>query len=317
MNQAQKSIKNKKKINIFLLFLMLAFVFWMLIKLSRTYTSSVEINLSYTDLPKNKMFQTEPNSKVNVTLDAVGFTLLKYKFSKKNIEVSLKNIKRKSNTKYYLLSANVLKSVDKSFAKSEVTDIDPDTLYFELGRSISKKVKVEADVSIQYKSGYHLSGALEVVPAYITISGPKSQVDSIIYVTTKDLKITNVFDTINSEVAILMNDKLSKLTYSATKVNVQAKVEKFTERTIEIPVKVKNVPNLYTISTFPNMVKVVFQIGLSDFNKINENDFEVICDYNLVESDGIDYLIPTIKSKPSLVGSVKIVPNKIEFLLEK
>lgn len=317
MNQAQKSIKNKKKINIFLLFLMLAFVFWMLIKLSRTYTSSVEINLSYTDLPKNKMFQTEPKSKVNVTIDAVGFTLLKYKFSKKNIEVSLKNIKRKSNTKYYLLSANVLKSVDKSFAKSEVTDIDPDTLYFELGRSISKKVKVEADVSIQYKSGYHLSGALEVVPAYITISGPKSQVDSIIYVTTKDLKITNVFDTINSEVAILMNDKLSKLTYSATKVNVQAKVEKFTERTIEIPVKVKNVPNLYTISTFPNMVKVVFQIGLSDFNKINENDFEVICDYNLVESDGIDYLIPTIKSKPSLVGSVKIVPNKIEFLLEK
>ena len=83
MNTVQKSIKSNKKLNVFLLFLVLSFVFWMLIKLSRTYTSSVEINLSYTDLPKNKMLQAEPKSKVKVTLDAVGFTLLKYKFSKK------------------------------------------------------------------------------------------------------------------------------------------------------------------------------------------------------------------------------------------
>lgn len=317
MKKVQKSIKNNKKLHVFLLFLILAFVFWMLIKLSVTYTSSVEINLSYTDVPKNKMLQTEPKSKVKVTLNAVGFTLLKYKFSKKEVEVSLKNIKKKSSTTYYLLSANVLKSVDKSFAKSVVTDIDPDTLYFELGKSISKKVKVESDVSIQYKTGYHLSGELEIEPAYITISGPKSQVDSIIYVTTKELKLTNVYDTISTKAAILMNDKFSKLSYSETEVSVNGKVEKFTERTLEVDVKVNNVPKAYRISTFPSKVKVVFQIGLSDFNKINEKDFEVVCDYRLIESDAIDYLIPKIKSKPNFVGSVKIIPNKIEFLLEK
>jgi hypothetical protein len=100
-------------------------------------------------------------------------------------------------------------------------------------------------------------------------------------------------------------------------VTVSGKVEKFTERTLEVDVKVNNVPNSYRISTFPSKVKVVFQIGLSDFNKINEKDFEVVCDYRLIESDAIDYLIPKIKSKPNFVGSVKIIPNKIEFLLEK
>jgi len=317
MNNMQKSFKSNRKLHIFLLFLLLAFVFWMLIKLSRPYTSSVNVHLVYTDVPENKMLQSAPKSKVEVTLNAVGFKLLKHKFSNREIEVSLKNIKKKTSTKYYLLSSNVLKSVDKSFIESNVTDISPDTLYFELGKSISKKVKVEADVSIQYKTGYHLTGELKIEPAYITVTGPKSQVDSIIYLSTKNTKLTNVYDTIDEEIAILMNDKLAKLEYSATKVRIKGGVEKFTERTLEIPVKVKNVPNSYTISTFPSKVKVVFQIGLSDFNKINENDFEVICDYSIVESDAVDYLIPKINSKPNLVGSVKIVPNKIEFLLEK
>jgi len=313
----QKSFKSNRKLHVFLLFLLLAFVFWMLIKLSRPYTSTVDVNLVYTDVPENKLLQSAPKSKVEVTLNTVGFKLLKHKFSKKEVAVSLKNIKKKKNTEYYLLSSNVLKSVDKSFIESNVIDINPDTLYVELGKSISKKVKVEADISIQYKTGYHLAGELEIEPAYITITGPKSQVDSIIYLSTKNAKLTNVYDTVDEEVSILMNDKLAKLDYSATKVRIKGAVEKFTERTLEIPVKVKNVPTPYTISTFPSKVKVVFQIGLSDFNKINENDFEVICDYGIVESDAVDYLIPKISSKPNLVGNVKIIPNKIEFLLEK
>jgi len=317
MIQEQKTFKNNRKLHVFLLFLILAFGFWMLIKLSRTYTSAVNVNLNYTDLPKNKMLQSEPESVVKVTLRAVGFTLLKHKFSNKNVEVSLKNSKKKRRNQYYLLSSNVLKSVNNSFSKSEVIAIEPDTLFFELGKSISKKVKVEPDLTIQYKSGYLLSGELEVDPEYITISGPQSLVDSVIYVTTKELKITDVYDTIYKEVAIVSNTNTSKLTYSETKVTIKGKVEKFTERTLEVPIKIKNVPKSYTIKTFPDKVKVVFQIGLSDFNKIDENDFEVICDYGIIESDGIDYLIPKVLEKPSFVTGVKVVPNKVEFLLEK
>ncbi len=317
MKKLQKTIKNNKKLNIFLLFLALSFVFWSLIKLSRSYTSTVQINLTYTDLPENKLLQSDPKSNVEVTLNAVGFKLLKHKFSKKEIEVSLKNIKRKTNTQYYLLSSNILKSIVKSFDESNVIEMSPDTLYFELGRSISKKIKVEPDISIQYKTGYHLLGELNVDPEYITVSGPKSQVDSIIYLTTKNVKLTNVYDTINSQLDILINDELAKLSYSTTSISVRGKIEKFTEQTLEIPIVIKNVPNSYKISTFPNKVKVVFQVGLSDFNKVSEDDFLIICDYKSIENNTLDYLIPKVILKPSFISSLKIIPNKIEFLLEK
>ena len=121
MSQEQKTFKNNRKLHVFLLFLILAFGFWMLIKLSRTYTSSVNVNLNYTDFPTNKMLQSEPESTVKVTLRAVGFTLLKHKFSNKNVEVSLKNSKKRKRSQYYLLSSNVLSSVNNSFSKSEVS----------------------------------------------------------------------------------------------------------------------------------------------------------------------------------------------------
>jgi YbbR domain-containing protein len=299
------------------MFLLLAFVFWLLIKLSGSFTSSVPIELTYVDLPANKMLQSNPQSKVEATLNAVGFSLLKHKFSNKKIEVSLKNVKRKTGTKYYLLSSQILKSVDDAFGKSIVTDISPDTLYFELGKSISKKVKVEPDVSIQYKTGYHLSGDLKITPEYITISGPKSQVDTVIYLTTKSLKLTNVYDTIASDIDLLLNNELSKLTYSATTIEINGKVEKFTEQTLEVPFTVQNVPSSSQISTFPSKVNIVFQVGLSDFNKVSEEDFQIVCDYASIANDGLDYLIPKVILKPNFVSSVKIVPNKIEFLLEK
>lgn len=318
MNKAQKAFKNNKRLRVFLLFLSLAFVFWMLIKLSRTYTSTVKATLLYTDLPDNKMLQSAPDATVDVNLTGVGFSILKYKFSSNKVSVGLKKIKRKKGTIYYLLSDVLIKDVNKAFEEANVIEITPDTLYFDLGRSISKKVKVEPDVTIQYKSGFHLSGDLVIDPEYITVSGPKSQVDSIIFLETRNIELTNVYDSINKKVTIITNDgRFSNLTFSETEVSIKGKVEKFTEQTLEVPVKVINVPNGFKINLFPNIVKVVFQIGLSDFNKINENDFEVVCDYNLLIDENVDYLVPKVIYKSSLIETVKIIPNKVEFLLEK
>jgi hypothetical protein len=71
------------------------------------------------------------------------------------------------------------------------------------------------------------------------------------------------------------------------------------------------------ISTYPKEVKVVYQVALTDFNKIPENGFRVQCDYKQTEDNGLDYLIPKIVDKPEIIHDVKIVPNKIEFLIKK
>jgi len=78
-----------------------------------------------------------------------------------------------------------------------------------------------------------------------------------------------------------------------------------------------NLPRNVIISTYPKEVKVVYQVALKDYNKVPENSFRVQCDYKQTQDNGLDYLIPKLVDMPEIISDVKIVPNKIEFLLKK
>lgn len=317
MNSKQQKLKNNKKLRVFFLFFFLSLLFWMLIKLSREYVGQTSVRLDYVDVPENKMLQVDPLDKVTVTLKTIGFNLFKHKISSKKISISLSNLKRKGGTTYYFISSDLLTDVAEEFSKGEVITIKPDTLFFDLGKSTSKKLKVWPNLKIEFQSGFNLSGDLKVDPKEITISGPKAQVDSIIEIKTKLLELSNVNESIDREVAIDINKKYSKINYSDTKVKVIGTVEKFTERTISTKFRIINGPSTHKIVTFPKEVELVFQIGLSDFNKIDKKDFSVVCDYSDSKLNEIDYLIPKLVKKPTIVKDVKIIPSKIQFLLEK
>ena len=78
-----------------------------------------------------------------------------------------------------------------------------------------------------------------------------------------------------------------------------------------------NLPRKQIISTYPKEVKVVYQVALKDYNKITENSFVIQCDYRETMDNNLEYLVPKIIEKPNILFDVKIVPNKIEYLVKK
>ncbi|VAW18423.1 hypothetical protein MNBD_BACTEROID04-373, partial [hydrothermal vent metagenome] len=102
------------------------------------------------------------------------------------------------------------------------------------------------------------------------------------------------------------------------KVVVKANVDKFTEGSFDIPVTIINKPEGIKINTFPNTIEVIYQAGLSNFNKITKNSFLVVYDYKQYEKDTLTrFLTPIIKQKSEFISSIKINPSKIEFLIQK
>ena len=316
MNTEQKKLKSNKKLRVFILFLSLSLLLWMLIKLSGEYTATTSVSVNYKDLPKNKLLQSNTTDDIKVKIKSIGFNLLRDKVIRKRIAISLKNVKRKKGSQYFYTSKSIIPLIEKEFSKSEIISIEPDTLYFDLGKSISKKLKVTSNVTIQYQTGFNLSGQLKIEPEYITIKGPKSKIDSITTITTELIELNDVNESISKKVKIIIDD-FDAVSYSNNEVLISGLVEKFTERTIISKIKVLNKPSAYKIITFPKEVELVFQIGLSDFNKVNEKDFQIICDYNESLKNNLDFLIPKITNKPTMVKDVKVIPSKIEFLLEK
>ncbi|AOW19411.1 CdaR family protein [Urechidicola croceus] len=315
--RTSKQLKTDLKLRMFLVFLSLSFVFWMLIKLSKTYTDDVVFNVDYSNYPEGKVIQNNPVNSVRATIQSTGFSLLNYKFKTKKIVFDVNKLAHKSGSTYYYLPNNHLNEYKVQLnEETKIERISNDTIFINLGENKTKKIPVELDASIQFKLGYNLVGEIKIVPDSISITGPEEQLDTIHKIITNKLELLEVSDEINKNVKLKLPD-YKKISFSDKAVLLNAQVDKFTEGSVKVPFKIVNLPRNYNITTFPKEVKVIYQVGLSNFNKITEENINVVCDYAQSESNNLNYLIPQLIEKSTLITSVRIEPNKIEFLIEK
>ncbi|WP_139959140.1 YbbR-like domain-containing protein [Flavicella sediminum] len=318
LNTNSASPRKSKKQHVLLVFLTISTFFWFLTKLSKEYTSSVVYNLSYKNLPEAKLFQNNPPQTIALELKATGFKLLKENFNRKTLELDLHQVRFKEKYHYYILTKSKTSEIQAQLGKSiRLENIGQDSLFFDLGVNKFKKVPVVSDIDISYRLGYSLSDKILIQPDSIEVRGPEIQVDKIHELKLKTLKLTDVFEDVYHEVQYIKPANTGKVNFDFEAVKVIAKIDKFTEDSFSIPFYIENVPENAKITTYPKEVKVVFKIGLSNYSKISANSFKVVCDYKASEKAGLNYLVPIIVEEPEWVSSVKLVPNHIEYLIQK
>ncbi|HEY9170235.1 MAG TPA: YbbR-like domain-containing protein [Lutibacter sp.] len=315
---AISSLKKNRKIKVFFFFLVLSSIIWMLMELSKSFIAPVVFNVEYINLPKDKMVQKKPISEVELLVRAPGFMLLKYKLKTYNILLSLKNISRDKNASYILPNKQITDLNAQLSNEIEIISVLRDTIFIEIGNSISKKVPIVPSLDIQYKAGYNLIEKIKLKPDSIIISGSKKLIDSITGISTSPLKLNDVYKDIAVELLLKSPYKSGQIKMSALKVKVNGKVDKFTEGTFKIPVTIINTPFGVKVTTFPKEIEVIYQAGLSNFSKITQNDVSVAFDYKQYENDTlIRYLTPIIVQQSDLIYALKINPPQLEFLIEK
>ena len=312
------SLEKNRKIKIFLIFLVLTSIIWLLIELSKSYNSIAVFKVQYENVPSDKLLQNTIISDVGIVLKAPGFSQFRYKAKEHNIKFNLRKVS-KYNGKYYFLPNAQLSYLNDQFpADVEVLNVLTDTIFVELGENISKKVPVRTKVHVNFKLGYNFVGNLKSIPDSILVTGPEKYIDSILEISTNSLELNEVYETINTTLRLRLpvNNDLVKL--SANEVQIVGEVDKFTEGNLNIPVVIINEPEGVKVNPFPKEIKVIYQIGLSNFNKINKDSFSIVYDYNQYKNDSLTrYLTPVILQKSDLIYSVKLIPSQIEFLIQK
>jgi hypothetical protein len=311
-----KSIKKIPKT--FISFLIISLLIWLLITLSKEYTTSIVFPVSYTDLPQDKLLEKDPVGEIEFLVKGSGFKILSSKFSRNSILLNTDNLGKKTATKYFFLPKNQQVNIQKQLLSGlQIQQIVKDTIYLEIGSLTSKKVPVRLDLNIKYHVGHGASTPIKIVPDSILISGPKKQVSKIKELKSSFLTLDDVKSNFENTLSIMKPENAKNINFSNETVKIKGSVEKFTEGSFKIPFKVINLPSDIQIVTLTKTVEVVFIVGLSDFNKMNINSFRVECDFETSEKNNLGYLLPKIVMKPDLVKSIRVLPNKIDFLIQK
>lgn len=310
------SVKNKR-LNVFLLFLFSAFVILIFTKLSKDYTNTISFNIEKVNVPQDKVILKDSSHKLKITLKTHGFKWLKYYFAKPKVSIDFSNeVYKKQNTYVYTKSVSYLNEKKPFQNEVKLLNINPDTLIFKYDTNLVKQIPVEIETDISFAPGFDVINDYETAPDSIIVIGPHEIVQNINSVKTQKVLLTDVKTDISKITMLELPKNNGNLKFSAKEVRFTAKVGRFTEGTVTIPIQIINLPPDISIKYFPKEVKLSYYTSLENFNSIAPSDFKVKCDFKKV-ADNQSVLIPEITKTPKDVKNVKLNQKRIEFIILK
>jgi hypothetical protein len=313
-----EKFKNDKRIAVFAVCILIATGLWFLNALEKDYSATLSYPVKYVNPPNKLFLANTPPSKFEVNVEAHGFTLLRYKltfpFSPLEIDLSVASQNMESNGKAILIpTGNLIRQIGDQVSKEiTVTNVSPETISLVFDSLKTKTVPVVPRVTLNYSPQFSLRRPVTVIPESIKISGPAAVIDTIQYLYTEP----EVFDDLDKETERVVSVSQPPNTYlSAEKVTLHILVEKFTEKTVILPVQVLHQPEGYKVKLFPPQVSVSFMVGLSDFESVTAAGFSVAVNYEqaVSESTTLDVFV---EMKPPFIQLLKVSPGRVEYLIE-
>jgi len=309
------SVKNKR-INVFILFLLSAFVILIFTKLSKDYTNDIVFKIDKVNVPKENVILNDSNNVLVITLKTHGFKWLDFYLSRPKVKVDFsKDVYKKDSVFIWSKSKAFLNNTQ--FDKNvELLNISPDTLMFRYDVNLVKKVPVRLNANIKFAPGYDVSEPYALEPDSIQIIGPKVLVNEINMIETDSMYLSDIRTDLLETIQLKLPENNKELIFSNTNIVLKAPVEKFTEGTLKISVNVINVPANMNLNFFPKTVNVSYSVSLSNFNSIKNKDFKVVCDYSKIVANQ-SILIPELVKTPKLIKNAKINQKHIEFIIKE
>ena len=313
-NKIRQSL-NQRKVQIFLLFLLLAFFLRLVSKLSEEYTKRSTFWISYSNQPDSIRILPSTPDQIPVRLKGNGFTFLSYSINPKAIKLDLSEMNYRNNS-YYVPNVDFQGQIRDQLAGSmQLLDVGIDTLFVEYIAVVEKEVPVEIRGSYSAAQNHLLDGSIKAVPEKVTLVGPREEIDTIAKIRTLANDHFDLATDFNFKETLVLPEKLLHTTLNPVQVEVTGTVYKFSEKMISVPVTIVNVPDGMEIKTFPEQVQVLCRAKLDRLKSLTADDFTVTADYNSIQKEQL--LQVSLQEQPGDIPSAQLLDTQLEFILRR
>ena len=306
----------RRKVNIFFIFLVSASLAWLVSQLSEDYTQGTSFDLVYINIPDTLRLNKASKDNIDVRLRASGFQFLGFNFRRKQIAIDLSKLNRRG-TRYYIPQSDYRRQIQNQLTASmTLLEADRDTLFFEFYKVFKREVPVQSAVTINLGQNFLLEEEVSLIPNSVVLMGPREEIEAVNFITTANLELSDITSDFVSQVALSRPEGLQNTTYSIDSVEVSGRVFRFSEKIIDIPIRVINLPEGTAIRTFPDAVSVLCKGKIDKLKDLNTADFEVIGDYDKV-SKSRQMLELKLTTIPDIIHSAKLLESEVEFILKR
>ena len=315
----RKFVDARSRYQLFVFFacLIASISFWLLIKMANEYTLSFTIPVKFINVPNTRILTGISDSSIQITLKAQGFklVLLRYIDNPKPLLISLSNSGTHKNIE--VINSNLLLmplvrrySSFLGFA-NEVSSVHPERISVKMNRLYSKSIPIKLFTDISFAPQYLQFDSSSIKPSSVRVFGTRAMVDSVQFAQTEVIKIYNMTVSMVRFVHLNSNTQKNKPYFLPSLVQVTIPVQKFTEVSVEVPIKLSGQTLGNTIKIFPDKASVSCILSMKDYKRLDSRLFTVSA--VLMKLDNLFHL--QVTASPDFVRNVKVTPDKVEYLV--
>ncbi len=203
--------------------------------------------------------------------------------------------------------------IDESTTPQNVTikEVTPRTVYVLLEKALTKKVKVAPVIVADLPYGYNLEDVV-TEPETVEIRGPKSYLEAVKSVYTREINLKNITETTIFKVNIdTSNSKITLGQVQSVNVKVVVKEEFVVKRVAGISVHAMNLKDGLSFSINDTEVSVLLKLPKRTEREFTEDLVYVYVDCADIEKPGLYHLPLLFRSEYDDISLVKIEPETV------
>ncbi len=305
---------------IFLFFLAISGALWFLNALSKNYVTEIETPIDFVGIPRELKCNHALPEILTSQVSGRGFALLRYKIAtpsisyKYDIKPYFIGYKKGEEVSVQIITQLAQKQIEQYYGGSlTLLDIYPRTINATFSKIVYKKVAVTFNGELSFEPQFWQKGNIKIIPDSIEIGGPENVMDTINEIRTLPIKIEKIRKHTDFTVAL---DNKNIFNIEQPDIQISLDVEKFTETTIKIPIKVINAPEKFNIMLFPDQITVKYRIAIDEYEHIAPNSFTAIVDYNQMNAKSKNEKIKVdLVEYPENIKNITIHPREVKYLI--
>jgi len=312
-----KKMKLNRNIYIFFFCLLLSSFFWLLAALSKSYTTSFEVALEYSSIHPKKVFVDPPPSKLMLQVRGSGFDLIgeQLNLNRSPVKLDLNQAIAVGKNRYMIPMRHLSLEIEEQIGRElSLEEIQLDSLNYQTADRLEKRLAVKANTKLTFKAAYQQSGKIIIQPESVSVFGSESELNELSEVFTEPIQASKLSESLNLNAQLVVPSDNSSIRIQPAQVKLYIPVEKFTEKEIFVEVEAVSLDSSLTIKTFPNQIKVLFSVPLSNYDHLNNRLLQAKVFYT-PESAEQNKLSVELLGVPDYAKVKRMEPEKVEYIV--
>lgn len=294
-----------------LLFLLFAAVIWTLSALSETYNTTVPVQLKFKSDAENFVVLTS-EMEVKARVSTSGFSVLYRRVFPRKIILSIRDLPIKNPENPVLSTDFILNKYIQTYSSSnQISGFTSSSISLPVSLASQKYFAPTLASFPELDSGYQLTSPLKISVDSISAFGSKAVLEQLQQAIFEFPPVKPLRSNFSIEATLI--DSIAQMAHwNTTTIQVSGSVDRYSDVSLILPVKLKDKPENLNIAIAPKQVEIKFAAPLALLPTLNASNLSAVV---VFEKSTSGQLSVDITGLPKSAKQLMVTPSNISYFI--